>query len=139
MVIPYLAFQGNCSEVLAFYSKVFRTTAKRVHHYDDYVPEDVFEVPDNFNDWIMHAEMEICGTNFWFADEFSQEQLKNNFIKLVITVEKSEQANEIYNLLLDDGEIILPPTQTFYSTYHAAIIDKFGVSWNIVSLENNDE
>jgi PhnB protein len=37
------------------------------------------------------------------------------------------------------GKVTLPPTDTFYSTFHAAVKDKFGVDWNIVADEAQGE
>ncbi len=31
--------------------------------------------------------------------------------------------------------VVLPPTVTFYSVFHAAVMDKFGVNWNVVAEE----
>ncbi len=31
--------------------------------------------------------------------------------------------------------VTLLPTETFYSVFHAAVTDKFGVNWNVVAEE----
>jgi PhnB protein len=31
--------------------------------------------------------------------------------------------------------VTLLPTETFYSVFHAAVTDKFSVSWNVVAEE----
>lgn len=33
----------------------------------------------------------------------------------------------------------IPPTETFYSNFHASLIDKFGVHWNIVAEEKPNQ
>ena len=82
----------------------------------------------------MHAEMEICGTNFWFADEI-QLLTYGDMVKLTAKVPTAKIGQEYYDLLKNGGNITLPPTETYYSNFHAAIVDRYGVCWNIVSEE----
>ncbi|GHU49823.1 hypothetical protein FACS1894127_3960 [Clostridia bacterium] len=42
---------------------------------------------------------------------------------------------KVFDALCVGGKITLPPTETFYSVFHAAVTDKFGVSWNVVAEE----
>ncbi len=134
MVTPYITFNGNCSEALEFYQNVFKGEVKMSQPYGEYIPDGTDAPPENLSAWILHAEMEICGTNFWFADEV-QSVSKGNMIKLTTTVATAEEAKDIFEMLSDGGYVTLPPVKTFYSTFHAALTDKFGVNWNIVAEE----
>jgi PhnB protein len=82
----------------------------------------------------MHAEMVICGTNVWFADE-SMPQQKGDGIKLAVSLPTGKEAAAVFKALCANGEVTLPPTATFYSVFHAAVKDKFGVNWNVVAEE----
>lgn len=135
MVIPYIVFQGECAKALAFYQEVFQSDVGRLQTYGDYIPKDVVTPPANLAQWILHGEMEICGGTFWFADEVAEPVIKGTMVKLTITVSTAVEAQRIYDALVVEGQITLPPTQTFYSTFHAGLIDRFGVSWNIVAEE----
>lgn len=134
MVTPYLVFNGNCKEALAYYQKVFGSETARSMPYGEYVPDGIKMVPSDLSTWTLHAEMQICGTNIWFADEI-EDLAKGDIVRLTATVPSSQEADEIFNKLKDNGKITLPPTETFYSTFHGALIDKFGVHWNIVAEE----
>ena len=134
MVKPYLVFNGNCKEVLELYKKVFESEVGMSMPYGEYVPDGVKMLPSDLSTWVLHAEMQICGTTFWFADEIGGSE-KGNIVRLTATVPTHIEAQKIFNELKENGEITLPPTQTFYSTFHAALIDKFGVAWNIVAEE----
>ncbi|MDL2310897.1 VOC family protein [Peptostreptococcaceae bacterium OttesenSCG-928-C18] len=135
MVTPYITFDGNCKEALEFYSLAFDTTISMSQNYGDYVPTGVKDTPDNLSDWILHAEMEICGTVFWFADEVAEPVTKGTMVKLTAQVPNAEEAQRIFDVLSNNAHITLPPTETFYSTFHAGLVDKFGVGWNITALE----
>ncbi len=136
MVIPYITFAGDCNKALEFYKIVFNTEIQMSQPYGNYVPQGVSNAPSNLRDWILHAEMQICGATFWFADEIAEPVSQGNMVKLTLTVPTAQQAQGIYDALsAEDAHISLPPTKTFYSTFHAALIDKFGVSWNLVAEE----
>lgn len=135
MVTPYITFAGECSTALEFYKIAFGSTITMIQHYGDYVPENLKSVPENLSDWIMHAEMEICGTPFWFADEISEPRTQGNMVTLTLQVPDAKEARKIYDLLNQNAHITLPPTETFYSTFHAGLVDMFGMSWNITALQ----
>ena len=134
MITPYLTFNSNCKEVLAFYREVFHCEEPKVMCYGDYMPEGSKTPPELLRTWVMHGEMVICGTNVWFADE-AIPPVCGDSIKLSATVSTVKEAKSIFDLFCDGGEVTLPPTETFYSVFHAAVTDKFGVNWNVVAEE----
>jgi PhnB protein len=134
MVTPYLNFNGNCKEAIAFYQSVFNADVKSTIPYGDYVPDGVVNPPENLSDWIMHAEMEINGTNFWFADE-TQPVSHGDMVKLTATVPTAKTGQAYFDKLKVDGIVTLSPTETYYSNFHASVVDKYGVCWSIVSEE----
>jgi PhnB protein len=136
LVTPYITFPVGCNKALDFYKAAFHTEIQMSYPYGDYVPEGIAVVPPNLKDWILHAEMQICGTVFWFADEAAEQVEKGNMVKLTVKVATAKEAQNIFDALSVDAHITLPPTETFYSTFHAGLTDKFGVSWNIVAEES---
>ena len=134
MVTPYIVFHGQCADALSFYSKIFETKVRMQQTYGDYIPEGSAVEPGTLSNWILHAEMEIAGTAFWFADEGKRVE-RGNMVKLTVHVPNKGAAQRIFDGLSDGGEIILPPTETFYSTFHASTVDPFGVPWEIVAEE----
>jgi PhnB protein len=82
----------------------------------------------------MHGELVIYGTNVWFADESESPVIGNN-VKLSLKVPTGKEAAAVFDALSAEGDISLLPTETFYSVFHAAVKDKFGVIWNIVAEE----
>lgn len=135
MITPYLTFNGNCKEALAFYQRVFKSEVKMLQPYGEYIPNGVDIPPESLSEWVLHSEMEICGTNLWFADE-AEPGARGNMIKLTAIVPTAKEANEIFERLSDGGNITLPPVVTFYSVFHAALTDKLDVCWNIVAEES---
>jgi PhnB protein len=135
MITPYLTFNGNCKDAMEFYQSVFECEEPKVMPYGDYMPEGSKTPPELLRTWVMHGEMVVCGTNIWFADE-AKPVINGDTIKLTATVKTGNEATTIFELLCKGGNVTLPPTQTFYSVFHAAVVDKFGVIWNIVAEES---
>ena len=134
MITPYLTFNGNCKEALAFYRSVFPCGEPSVLPYGDYMPEGSPTPPDLLRSWVMHAEMTVCGTNVWFADS-AQSPGNSGLITLSAIVPTEGEALAIYDALCAGGTVTLPPTVTFYSVFHAVVKDRFGVPWQIVAEE----
>jgi PhnB protein len=134
MVTPYLTFSGKCRDTLDFYRAVFDCDEPKVLPYGDYMPEGSKTPPEILREWIMHGEMVICGTNVWFADEAVPPVIGNS-VRLSATVPTGTEATGIFDALCKGGVVTLPPTDTFYSVFHASVTDKFGVNWNVVAEE----
>lgn len=137
MINPYILFNGVCREALDLYQNVFDCPVKMVQTYGDYVPEGLKTVPPDLDRWIIHAEMDIYGATVWFADEAVDPIQRGNNIRLSVSVPTKNVAQEIYDRFNISGapRIVLPPTETFYSAFHAALSDKYGIGWNIVAEE----
>lgn len=134
MIMPYIAFHGQCREALDFYQKVFDSAVKMTQPYGEYVPDGLAEAPKNLAQWIIHAEMEICGTVVWFADE-TEPIHSGNQIKLTVTVPTKKDAQKIFDQFEGSSRIVLSPTETFYSAFHAELFDRYGIGWDIVAEE----
>ena len=134
MITPYLVFNGNCNDALDFYRAIFHCGEPKVLPYGDYMPEGSKTPPELMRTWVMHAEMTICGTNVWFADEATPVKEGGN-IRLPAAVPTGKEAKVIFDALCQGGEVTLPSTETFYSVFHAAVTDQFGVNWNVVAEE----
>jgi len=134
MITPYLVFSGKCQEVMDFYREIFPCGEPTIMNYGDYMPEDSTTPPELLRTWIMHGEMTICGTNVWFADEATPPTIGDS-IKLSVSIPTGKEAAVAFDMLCVGGTVTLPPTETFYSVFHAAVTDRFGVNWNVVALE----
>jgi PhnB protein len=134
MITPYLVFNGNCKDAMDFYRSVFPCGEPNVLNYGDYMPEGSKTPPELLRTWIMHGEMTICGTNVWFADEATPVS-RGDSIKLTANLPTGKEAASVFDALCAGGMVTLPATETFYSVFHAAATDKFGVNWNVVADE----
>jgi PhnB protein len=51
---------------------------------------------------------------------------------LALSVDSNEEAERIYALLSDGGEVIMPMAETFFALRFAMLRDKFGTLWMLI-------
>jgi PhnB protein len=56
-------------------------------------------------------------------------------VYLSLTVEGADEAERIWALLSDGGQIFMPMEETFFATRFGQLRDKFGTSWMILALK----
>jgi len=133
-VQPYLFFGGRCEEALEFYRKNVGAEIITLRRFKE-APEPVPNLPDCFDDKIMHAALRI-GESVWMASD-GQCEGNPNFegFSLSITVPDESEAERIFAALSQDGLVVMPLEKTFWTSKFGMVQDRFGVSW-MVSIEH---
>jgi len=127
----FLAFDGNCAEVLEFYGKIFDTKPGQAMKYAD--APGGSQVP-GYDDKIMFADMVIGGENVMFSDAppVNPYVPGNNFC-LSYGSKDSEKMHRVFDALAEGGTVIMPMGKTFFSELYGMLTDKFGITWNIMA------
>ena len=127
MVAPFLNFNRRCGEAIMFYEKIFTTRNKTVQNFSD-LPG----FPEDMKDCILHAEMEIEGSVFWFGD-LAEGITEGTMITLTVTYQTPEKVKEVFNKLLEGGNVLIELSPKPYSPMHGCVKDKFGIGWQIIA------
>jgi PhnB protein len=130
-ICPYLSFNGNCSEAVGYYEKIFDVTAE-ISRYKDAPPEDGYQAPEGTENLIMHAQFEIDGATIMLCDMPPDSPVKigENFA-IMAEFDSAEKAKMVFGALKEDGEVSMEIQETFWSKCFGALTDKFGIGWNI--------
>jgi PhnB protein len=56
-------------------------------------------------------------------------------VYLSLTVDSATEAERIWALLSDGGQIFMPMEETFFATRFGQLRDKFGTSWMILAMK----
>ena len=130
-ISPYIAFNGNCAEAIAFYEKAFKVKAE-VNLYKDAPPESGHQILEGTGNYIMHAQFALKGELIMLCDYPPDQTVKiGENITIMAEFDSINEATMAFDALKEGGEIHMEPQETFWSKYFCSLTDKFGISWNI--------
>jgi PhnB protein len=126
----YLNYGGNCEQAFHFYEQHLggKITMMMTHGQQP----NAKDVPPAQINAILHARMDIGGTELLGADVPPERFQPMRSVYLSLAVSSIEEAERIYALLSDGGQIFMPMEETFFAFRFAMLRDKFGTSWMIL-------
>jgi PhnB protein len=129
--IPYLFFDGTCTEALAFYAEVFGGTVVSSLTYGE-MPGDM-PCPDEAKDRVMNAMLELPGGNMIYASDSFPCRATGPVSGFMIALNYPtvEEGQEVFDRLADGGQIVMPFDPSFWADKFGMLTDKFGIEWAI--------
>ncbi len=124
----YLNFRGNCREAFRFYEQHLGARVTRMMTHGE-GPHGA-GLPSEQKDKVLHARMELGGTVVMGADIPNSEPMRSAY--LTLTAESEQEAERVYGLLSDGGDIFMKMEQTFFANRFAQLRDRFGTSWMLL-------
>lgn len=123
----YVNYRGTCEEALRFYERHLggRITGM-LRHGDQPNPN----MPAGWHDKIVHARIEIGSTVLMAADIPRAEPMRSAY--LTLRVDDEAEAERIYALLADGGQIFMKMAKTPFANRFAQLRDRFGTSWMLL-------
>jgi PhnB protein len=124
----YVNYPGHCEEAFRFYEQHLggKITMMMTHQQQ---PAGT-SVPENWKSAILHARLEIGDTALLGADIPNAEPMRSAY--LTLQLQTAEEAEKIYSLLSEGGEIFMKMEETFYASRFAMLRDRFGTSWMLL-------
>jgi PhnB protein len=130
----YLNYGGNCEQAFRFYEQHLGGKVTMLMRHG----ESPNPLPNP--DWqgkVLHAHLELGGTELFGADVPPDRFQPMRSAYLSLTVDSSEEADRIYALLTDGGEIFMKMEETFFAHRFAMFRDRFGTSWMLLHPRAN--
>ena len=123
----YVNYRGNCEEAFRYYEQHLggRITGM-VRHGDQPNPN----IPSDWKDKILHARIEIGTTVLMGADIPQAESMRSAY--LTLTLDSEAEAERVYAVLIDGGEIFMKMEKTPFANRFAMLRDRFGTSWMLL-------
>jgi PhnB protein len=126
----YLNYGGNCRQAFRFYEQhLGGKITMMMTHGELPAPNDV---PPDWTNAILHARISIGETQLMGADVPPERFQPMRSAYLSLTVDSIDEAERIYALLSDGGQIFMPMEETFFAFRFAMLRDKFGTNWMIL-------
>jgi PhnB protein len=129
-LFTYLNYGGNCKQAFEFYRDHLggKITMMTTHAEQP----DASNVPPEWRNAVLHARLELGDTTIFGADVPPDrfQPMRSAYLSLMVT--SVEEAERIYALLAEGGEIFMPMAETFFARRFAMLRDRFGTSWMIL-------
>lgn len=123
----YLNYRGNCEEAFLFYeAHLGGKITGLVRHGEQPNPN----IPAGWKEKILHARIEIATTVLMGADIPTAEPMRSAYLSL--SLDSEAEAERVYALLTDGGEIFMKMEKTPFANRFAMLRDKFGTSWMLL-------
>src|SRR6266542_1821425 len=122
----YLNYGGNCQQAFRFYEQHLggKITMMMTHGQQP----DPKDVPPDWKNAILHARMTLGETELMGADIPPErfQPMRSAYLSLIVS--SIEEAERVYALLSDGGEIFMQMQETFFAFRFGMLRDKFGTS-----------
>jgi PhnB protein len=126
----YLNFGGNCEEAFRFYEKNLGGKIEMMMRYAD--QPDPKNVPPGTEKYVLYLNMTIGETQLMGSDVPPDRFQPMRSVYLSLAVDSSEEAERIFKLLAQGGEVFMPMEETFFAHRFGMLRDRFGTSWMIL-------
>ena len=124
----YLNYPGNCKQAFQFYEQ--HLGGKIAMMMTNGQEPNANAGGPEWKDAILHARIDIAGTVLLGADIPGCQPMRSAYLTLLVS--SIEEAERIYALLGDGGEIFMPMAETFFAFRFAQLRDRFGTSWMLL-------
>ena len=123
----YLNYRGSCEQAFRFYEQhLGGRISGLVRHAEQPNPN----IAADWKDKVLHARIEIGPIVLMGADIPQAEPMRSAY--LALTLDSEAEAERVYALLTDGGEIFMKMEQTPFANRFAMLRDKFGTSWMLL-------
>lgn len=126
----YLNFGGNCAEAFKFYEQHLGGKVSMLMTFGQ--SPDQSNVRSEDRDRVLYAQIELGGTHIKASDVPADRFQPIRSVYLTLEVSSDAEAERIYALLSEGGEVYMPMQETFFATRFGQFRDKFGVSWMVI-------
>ena len=126
----YLNYGGNCEEAFKFYEQYLGGTITFLMRHGE--QPNAGQVPAGWEKAVLHARISLAGTELLGADIPPDRFQPIRSAYLSLTLDSDAEADRVFALLSEGGEIFMPMQDTFFASRFAMLRDKFGTSWMLL-------
>jgi PhnB protein len=127
---PYLNFGGNCAEAFQFYEKQLGGKITMMMRFSD--QPDPKNIPKGMENGVLYVNMQLAGSEVMGSDVAADRFQPMRSVYLSLSLDSDAEAERVYALLKDGGEIFMPMAETFFASRFGMVRDRFGTSWMIL-------
>ena len=127
----YINYPGHCEQAFRFYEEHLggRITMLQRHSERPGGPAAA-----DGGDAVLHARIELGDSVVMGADIPNSQPMRSAY--LTLTLPAPEEAERVYALLIEDGEVFMEMEENFFAQRFAMLRDRFGTSWMLLCERN---
>jgi PhnB protein len=124
----YLNYNGTCEAAFRFYETHLggKITGLTTHASG---PGNA-QLPADWSEKVLHARLALGNAVIMGADIPHAEPMRSAYVTL--TLDSDAEADRVYGLLADGGQIFMKMAETFFASRFAMLRDRFGTSWMVL-------
>ena len=126
----YLNYGGNCEQAFRFYEEHLGGKITFLMRHGE--QPNAGSVAPEWKNAVLHARLELGGTYLLGADIPPDRFQPMRSAYLTLSLPSVEEAERVYALLTEGGQIFMKMEDTFFAKRFAMLRDRFGTSWMIL-------
>ena len=124
----YVNYAGVCEEAFHVYEQHLGGKITFLARHGDQPGNP--NIPADWAQKVLHARLDVGGTVLMGADIPGAQPMRSAYVTL--TLDSVADAERIYGLLADRGEIFMKMAETPFAKRFAMLRDRFGTSWMLL-------
>jgi PhnB protein len=129
----YANYRGRCEEAFRYYEQHLGGHITGIAYHREH-PNPA--LPAEWGDKVLHGRIEIGSTVLMGADVPHAEPMRSAY--LTLTLDSEADAERVYALLVDGGEIFMKMERMPFANRFAMLRDRFGTSWMLLHQPQAD-
>jgi len=134
---PYisLSFNGQCEAAFKFYERCLGGKIGFMLKWRD--SPMAAEAPPQWGEKILHGRITVGDTDLIGADALPGQYEQPKGFSVLLNTDDPVDAERIFRALAEDGTVQMPIQKTFWAARFGAVVDQFGVPWEINCEESH--
>lgn len=129
-VQPYLFFEGQADDAIAFYKQALGATVEMLLRYQD-SPEapPPEKIPADKLSKIQHASLRIGSSVLSLSDGHCSGTPNFKGFAITLVMQAAGDVERAFAALSAGGQVVQPLIETFFTPRFGMVVDRFGVMW----------
>ena len=126
----YLNYGGNCAEAFRFYEKSLGAKINMLMTHDQ--APGATNLDPKIAKTVLYTSMTLGEATIQASDVPAERFQPMRSVYISLSVDSDAEAERIYEILTEGGEIYMPMQETFFASRFGQFRDKFGTSWMVL-------
>ncbi|QGH35521.1 VOC family protein [Gracilibacillus salitolerans] len=132
----YLVTNGDGQEAIKFYQSAIDAELLSLQTFADLPNRAEMGIAEDEKDRVLNAHLRVGQTDFMLSDTMpGQSYQLGDQVTVAIISSDIASTERIFGNLAQDGKVVMPLQEVFWSPSYGQVTDKFGVTWQISTHE----